>query len=71
MLSLKENQSEDTTSETLWIFDTKLSWQQGKDWTVSRDTQNARPIFALTPKASIDFVQGVFRDGHIVHSLDT
>jgi hypothetical protein len=70
MLSLNENQSEDTTPETLWIFDESLSWQQGKDWTVSRDTQNARPIFALTPKAGVDFVQGVFRDGHIVHSLD-
>jgi hypothetical protein len=64
MLSLEENQSEDTTPETLWIFDKSLSWQQGKAWTVSRDTQNARPIFALTPKAGVDFVQGVFRDGH-------
>jgi hypothetical protein len=67
MLSLNEDKN---APETLWVFDRDLNWQQGKDWTVSCDTQNARPIFALTPKAAIDFVQGVFRDGHIVHFRD-
>jgi len=70
MLSLNEDKN---ALETLWVFDWDLSWQQVKDVfgttrTVSHNTQNARPIFALTPKASFDFVQGVFRDGHIVHS---
>jgi hypothetical protein len=72
MLSLNEDKN---APETLWVFDWDLSWQQVKDVfgttrTVSHDTENARPIFALTPKAGVDVVQGVFRDGHIVHSLD-
>jgi hypothetical protein len=76
MLSLKENKNEHAAPETLWIFDESLSWQQVKYQFgatlivsfVTKKSRRARPIFAITPKAGVDFVQGVFRDGHIGHS---
>ena len=75
MLSLNEDKN---APETLWLFDRSLSWQQVKDefGAISiigfhtRDLRNTRLIFALTPEAGVDFVQGVFKDGHIIHSRD-
>jgi hypothetical protein len=73
MLACDEKRNKKVISDGVWVLDSQLCWQPGRNKWTSLDTAHAegektQSLFNLGAQASVDFLHGLFKEEKIVYA---